>query len=100
MAGHYPDANGVKPRVKPATPDADAFAVTARALSLLAAFASPVLLCAAIAGWLYGLWPVNPVTLAIAAFAVCSGPILGLYHVAAGAGEPVEDEDEDVTVEP
>src|SRR3954468_23874661 len=93
MRAPYPHANGVMPRVKPAAPDADASAVTARALSLLAAFASPVFLCAAIAGWLYGLWPANPVTLGLAAFAVCSGPILGIYHVATGSGEPVEDED-------
>ena len=54
----------------------------ARPLSLFAAFASPVFLCAAVAGWLYGLWPATPLTLAIAAFAVVSGPLLGIYHVA------------------
>jgi hypothetical protein len=79
------------PRVKPDAPHADASGVTARALSLLAAFASPVFLCAAVAGWLYGLWPANPVTLTLAAVAVCSGPILGIYHVATGDTEPEEE---------
>ena len=40
-----------------------------RALSLLAAFASPVFMCAAIAGWLFEVWPANPLTLGVAAFA-------------------------------
>lgn len=56
--------------------------VTSRALSLLAAFASPVFMAAAIGGWLYGFWPANPVTFAIAAFVVIGGPILGIVHVA------------------
>ena len=42
---------------------ADVERVTSRALSLLAAFASPVFMAAAIAGWLYELWPANPLTL-------------------------------------
>ena len=53
-----------------------------RALSLLAAFASPVFLCAAIAGWLFELWPANPLTLGVSAFLVMGGPILGIVHVA------------------
>jgi len=82
MDARYPMTNGVKPRVKRVVAHADAFGVTARALSLLAAFASPLFLCAAIAGWLYGAWPATPMTLGIAAFAVVSGPLLGIYHVA------------------
>ena len=54
----------------------------ARAFSLLAAFASPVFMCAAIAGWLYGVWPANPLRSRSPAFAVISGPLLGIYHVA------------------
>jgi hypothetical protein len=38
-------------------------------------------MCAAIAGWLLGAWPATPLTLGIAAFAVISGPLLGIYHV-------------------
>jgi hypothetical protein len=53
-----------------------------RALSLLAAFASPVFLCAAIAGWLFEVWPANPLTLGVSAFLVTGGPILGIVHVA------------------
>jgi hypothetical protein len=53
-----------------------------RALSLLAAFASPVFMCAAIAGWLYEVWPANPLTLGVSAFLVVGGPILGIVHVA------------------
>jgi hypothetical protein len=56
--------------------------VTSRALALLAAFASPVFMVAAIAGWLYELWPANPQTLAVSAFLVIGGPILGIVHVA------------------
>jgi hypothetical protein len=67
--------------------------VTSRALSLLAAFASPVFLVAAIAAWLYGLWPANTFTLAVAAFLVVSGPILGIVHVATA------EEDDDVVEE-
>jgi hypothetical protein len=52
-----------------------------RAFSLLAAFASPVFLCAAIAGWLFEVWPANPLTLGAAAFLVMGGPILGIVHV-------------------
>jgi hypothetical protein len=73
-------------------PHADALIVTsARTLSLVAAFASPLFLCAAIAGWLYEIWPATPATLGIAAFAVCSGPLLGIYHVAvADSGDEEE----------
>ena len=64
---------------------------SARALSLLAALAAPVFLAAAVAGWLYGVWPATPVTFAIASFVVCGGPILAIYHVTvADKREPVE----------
>ena len=53
-----------------------------RALSLLAAFASPVFLCAAIAGWLFEVWPANPLTLGVSALLVMGGPVLGIIHVA------------------
>jgi hypothetical protein len=53
-----------------------------RALSLLAAFASPVFLCAAIAGWLFEVWPANPLTLGVSALLVTGGPIVGIVHVA------------------
>jgi hypothetical protein len=66
--------------------------VTSRALALLAAFASPVFMVAAVAGWLYELWPATPVTLAIAAFLVVGGPVLGLVHVAT-AREDYEDDE-------
>jgi hypothetical protein len=49
---------------------------------LLAAFASPIFMLAAIAGWLYGVWPANPLTLGVAAFLVVGGPLLGIVHVA------------------
>jgi dipeptide/tripeptide permease len=65
--------------------------VTSRALSLLAAFASPVFIAAAIGGWLYDLWPATPVTFGIAAFVVMGGPILGIVHVATAAEEDEED---------
>jgi hypothetical protein len=67
--------------------------VTSRALSLLAAFASPVFMVAAIAGWLYGLWPANPVTLGISALLVIGGPILGIVHVATAHEEREETEE-------
>ena len=54
---------------------------SARALSLLAALAAPVFLAAAVAGWLYGVWPATPVTFGIAALVVCGGPLLAIYHV-------------------
>ena len=65
-----------------------------RALSLLAAFASPVFLCAAIAGWLFEVWPANPLTFGVAAVLVAGGPILGIVHVAGTK----DDEDEEETV--
>ena len=68
--------------------------MTPRALSLLAAFASPIFLCAAIVGWLHGLWPATPVTLGIAALTVCSGPLVAIFHVAT---ENLEDEEDDVS---
>ena len=67
--------------------------VTARALALLAAFASPVFMVAAIAGWLYDVWPATPLTLGLAAIAVIGGPVLGIVHVAT-ADEAFEDEEE------
>src|SRR3954454_4844627 len=95
MDARYPGTNGVKPRVKRVVAHADACGVTARALSLLAAFASPLFLAAAVAGWLYGIWPATPMTLGIAAFAVVSGPLLGIYHVAVAG----EDDEEEFTLE-
>jgi len=38
-------------------------------------------MAAAVAAWLFELWPANPATLAISAAAVVSGPVLGLVHV-------------------
>jgi hypothetical protein len=71
--------------------------VTSRALSLLAAFASPVFIAAAIGGWLYGVWPANPMTFTIAALLVIGGPILGIVHVAT-ASEEYEEEEETVVL--
>ena len=56
--------------------------VTSRALSLLAAFASPIFMAAAIAGWLYGCGPRTRSRSPIAAFVVIGGPLLGIVHVA------------------
>jgi hypothetical protein len=69
-----------------------------RALSLLAAFASPVFLSAAIAGWLFELWPANPLTFAVAAALVAGGPILGIVHVA--TAKDAVDEAETVVLAP
>jgi hypothetical protein len=67
--------------------------VTARALSLLAAFASPVFMAAAIAGWLSGQLPATPLTLGVAALLVIGGPVLGIVHVASSRDdEPAEEE--------
>ena len=65
--------------------------VTSRALSLLAAFASPVFMLGAIAAWIYGVWPATPLTLGLAAFMTVSGPLLGMWHVAT-ADEDYEDD--------
>jgi hypothetical protein len=70
--------------------------IMSRALSLLAAFASPVFMCAAIAGWLFDVWPANPLTLGISGLLVVGGPIVGIVHVATAKGH---DEDEDVVEE-
>src|SRR3954464_3293315 len=56
--------------------------MTSRALALLAAFASPRCRPAAIAGGLSGAWPAPPLTLALSAFAVIGGPLLGILHIA------------------
>ena len=56
--------------------------MTSRALALLTVVVSPVFVVAAVAGWLTELWPANLTTLVIAAFAVASGPLLGMVHVA------------------
>ena len=64
-----------------------------RCPALLAAFASPVFLVAAVAGWLYEFWPATPVTLGLAAIAVIGGPVLAIVHVAT-ADEEFEDEEE------
>ena len=73
--------------------------VTARALSLLAAFASPVFMAAAIAGWLSGFLPATPLTLGVAAFLVIGGPVLGILHVATSGQDDEAFEDETVVVE-
>lgn len=44
---------------------------------------------AAVAGWLFGVWPANPTTLGISALAVIGGPLLGIVHVVT-AHEAVE----------
>jgi len=69
-----------------------------RALSLLAAFASPIFMCAAIAGWLFEVWPATPLTLGVAALLTCGGPILGIVHVATSNREDDEVEDEETVV--
>jgi hypothetical protein len=71
--------------------------IMSRALSLLAAFASPVFMCAAIAGWLFDVWPANPLTLGISGLLVVGGPIVGIVHVATAKGR--EDEEDDVVEE-
>jgi hypothetical protein len=66
--------------------------MTSRALALLAAFASPLFMAAAIAGWLSETWPATPLTLTIASLAVIGGPLLGILHVATArerGGDPV-----------
>jgi hypothetical protein len=64
--------------------------MTSRALALLAAFASPLFMAAAIAGWLTGTWPATPLTLAVAAVAVIGGPVLGIVHVATAREDDAE----------
>ncbi len=71
-----------RPALKLARAAADPDSVTSRALALLAAFASPVFMVAAVAGWIFELWPANSGTLGIAAFVVVGGPLLGIVHVA------------------
>jgi hypothetical protein len=68
-----------------------------RALSLLAAYASPVFMCAAIAGWLFEAWPANPLTLGVAAVLTMGGPVLGIVHVA--TADTWEDDLEEDTAE-
>ena len=72
--------------------------MTCRAISLLAGFASPIFLAAAIGGWLYGIWPANPFTLAIAGIVVIGGPILGIVHVATAWERDEEEESETAVV--
>ena len=67
-----------------------------RALSLLAGLASPVFMCAAIAGWLFDLWPANPLTLGISGLLVVGGPVVGIVHVA--TAKEREDEEEETVV--
>jgi len=65
---------------------------SSRALALLAAFASPLFMAAAIAGWLSETWPATPLTLTIASLAVIGGPLLGILHITSARedlGEPV-----------
>src|SRR5262245_19526591 len=66
--------------------------MTSRALALLAAFASPLLMAAAFGGWLRPPWPATPLTPTVAPPAVIGGPPLGIRHVATardGGDEPV-----------
>jgi hypothetical protein len=95
MAPPYPGEEGVKPPRRPADVDR----VTARALSLLAAFASPVFMAAAIAGWLSGFLPATPLTLGVAAFLVIGGPVLGIVHVASSRDDDEVFEDETVVID-
>ena len=65
---------------------------SSRALALLAAFASPLFMAAAIAGWLSETWPATPLTLTIASLAVVGGPLLGILHLTTAReddGEPM-----------
>jgi hypothetical protein len=61
---------------------------SSRLLSLLAYCASPIFMASAVAGWLAGLWPANPVTLGAAAALVAGGPFLGMLHAATAAARP------------
>jgi hypothetical protein len=70
-----------------------------RALSLLAAFASPVFVCAAVAGWLFEVWPANPLTFGVSGLLVVGGPILGIVHVATAKGYDDEEEAEEAVEE-
>jgi hypothetical protein len=64
--------------------------MTSRALALFAAFASPLFMAAAIAGWISETWPATPLTLTVASLAVVGGPLLGILHIATAR----EDHDE------
>jgi hypothetical protein len=66
--------------------------MTSRALALLAAFASPLFMAAAVAGWLSETWPATPLTLTIASLGVIGGPLLGILHLTTAH----EDDDEPV----
>ena len=86
--------NGVSTPVKPGrfAPMLTSTMTSSRALALLAAFASPLFMAAAIAGWLSETWPATPLTLTIASIAVIGGPLLGIAHVATarqGDDEPL-----------
>jgi hypothetical protein len=72
--------------------------MTSRALALLAAFASPLFMAAAVAGWLGDVWPANSLTLFVAAVAVIGGPVLGIFHVATAREELDELETEAPTL--
>jgi hypothetical protein len=50
---------------------------------------------AAVAGWLTGHLPANPITFGIAAFLIVAGPLAGLIHVAMVRGDDDEDEEEE-----
>jgi hypothetical protein len=66
--------------------------MTSRSLAYLAAFASPVFMAAAIAGWLSGVWPATPLTFAVSAGAVVGGPLLAILHVLTAHEDDYEDE--------
>jgi hypothetical protein len=72
--------------------------IMTRALSILSACSSPVFMAAAIAGWLFEVWPATPVTLFIAAFVVMTGPALGIVHVVTAKRSDDEDAAEAETV--
>jgi hypothetical protein len=72
--------------------------MTSRALALLAAFASPLFMAAAVAGWLSDVWPANTLTLFVACAAVIGGPVLGIFHVATAREELDEPETEAPTL--
>ena len=59
------------------------------ALAFLATFSSVVFAIAAIAGWVVGIIPATPLTLAVAAVIVAGGPLTAALHVRSfDSGEP------------
>jgi hypothetical protein len=56
---------------------------TAWALSFLTTLASVVFAMAAIAGWVFGVWPATLLTLGVAAAIVVGGPLAAALHFSA-----------------